>query len=113
MDELLQKFKIDRNTLSSDELATLDKWAKALQTTQLSVVDVKGYLEQMIVSLEKELHGYDNPPMTFANLFFRKRRDRHMSARLQNYILLRDFLTAPERARTYVEKQLGGFTAVK
>lgn len=113
MEDILQKFKIDRNTLSSDELEVLDRWAKALQTTQLSVVDVKSYINSMIETLERELHGHETPPMTFANLFFRKRRERHMSARLQNYILLRDFLTAPERARSYVEKQLGGFTTVK
>lgn len=111
MDELLQKFNIDRKTLTADEMVTLDKWAKALSTTQLSVVDVKQYLGTMIESLERELTGHDNPPVTFANLFFRGRRERHLKARLENYVLLRDFLTAPERARSYVEKQLGGFSA--
>ncbi len=109
MDELLQKFKIDRKTLTVDELATLDKWAKALSTTQLNVADVKQYLASMIESIERELTGHENPPMTFANLVFRGRRERHLKARLENYVLLRDFLTAPERARSYVEKQLGGF----
>lgn len=113
MEELLQKFNIDRKTLTADELATLDKWAKALSTQQLSVVDVKQYLATMIESLERELTGFENPPMTFANLLFRGRRERHLKARLQNYVLLRDFLTAPERARSYVEKQLGGFSAGK
>ena len=112
MKTLLQKFKIDRSTLTSDELATLDRWAKALNGAQVSVTDVKSYIDAMIVSLERELTGHENPPMTFANLFFRKRRERHLKARLENYILLRDFLTAPERARSYVEKQLGGFSAV-
>lgn len=110
MDELLQKFKIDRKTLTTDELETLDKWAKALSTQQLSLVDVKGYLGSMIETIERELTGHENPPMTFANLFFRSRRERHLKARLENYVMLRDFLTAPERARSYVEKQLGGFT---
>lgn len=110
MDELLQKFNIDRKTLNADELATLDKWAKALSTQQLSVADVKAYLATMIEALERELTGHENPPMTFANLVFRGRRERHLKARLQNYVMLRDFLTAPERARSYVEKQLGGFT---
>lgn len=113
MDELLQKFNIDRKTLTADELATLDKWAKALSTQQLGVADVKQYLATMIESCERELTGHDNPPVTFANLVFRGRRERHLKARLQNYVMLRDFLTAPERARSYVEKQLGGFTAGK
>lgn len=112
MDELLKKFKIDRTTLTADELATLDKWAKALSTQQLSVSDVKQYINQMIDGAERELVGHQNPPMTFANLFFRGRRERHLKARIENYVMLRDFLTAPERARAYVEKQLGGFTMV-
>lgn len=112
MDELLQKFKIDKSTLTADELATLDRWAKALSTAQISVADIKQYLSTMIESIERELTGHENPPMTFANLLFRGRREKHLKARLENYVLLRDFLTAPERARSYVEKQLGGFTAV-
>lgn len=110
MDDLLKKFNIDRNTLTADEIATLDRWAKALSTAQLSVQDVKQYLAQMIESVERELTGFENPPLTFASLFFRSRREVHLKARLHNYVLLRDFLTAPERARSYVEKQLGGFT---
>lgn len=111
MDEMLNKFGIKRETLNAEEIATLDKWAKALSVQQLHIGDVKNHVSAMIESLEKELHGYDGPPMTFANLFFRKRRERHMAARLQNYILLRDFLTAPEKARSYVEKQISSFKA--
>ena len=94
-------------------METLDRWSKALSTAQLSVVDIQGYISTMIESVERELTNYEKPPMTFANIVFRKRRDKHLRARLENYILMRDFLTAPERARSYVEKQLGGFTAVK
>lgn len=113
MDEILQKFNIDRKTLTTDEVETLDKWAKALSTQQMSLADIKGYLGTMIESIERELTGFENPPNTFANLFFRGRRERHLKARLQNYVLLRDFITSPERARQYVEKQLGSFTGVK
>ncbi len=111
MDELLKKFNIDRNTLTVSEIDTLDKWAKALAVQQLSLADVKGYIASMIESVERELTGHENPPITFANLVFRRRRERHLKARLQNYILFRDFLTSPERARSYVEKQLGSFSA--
>lgn len=113
MDEILQKFKIDRKTLTADEVETLDRWSKALSTKQLSLADIKVYLDTMIESIERELTGFENPPITFANLFFRGRRERHLKARLQNYVLLRDFITAPEKARKYVETQLGSFSGVK
>jgi len=106
MDELLQKFNINRSTLSRDEIETLNKWASALDKKQLTISDTKEYIDAMIKAIELELTGNETPPTTFANLVFRNRRERHMKARLQNYVLLRDFLTAPERARSYVEKQL-------
>lgn len=113
MNELLAKYNINRNSLTTDELITLEKWAKAITGKQISVYDVSQYINSMIEKLEMELHGYDTKPMTFANLFFSRRRNRHLEARLMNYVMLRDFLTAPERARSYVEKQLESFAPKK
>lgn len=109
MEELLTKFNIKKETLTADEKVTLQKWAETLSQKQLTPSEVLKYIESMISPLERELTGYENPPMSFANLIFRGRRERHIKARLQNYIMLRDFLTAPDRARSYVEKQLGNF----
>jgi hypothetical protein len=108
-EELLAKFNIKKDNLTQDERTTLQKWAEMVSQKQITPLEVKGYIEAMIPSLERELAGYDNPPMSFANLIFRGRRERHIKARLQNYLMLRDFLTAPDRARSYVEKQLGNF----
>ena len=108
MEEILRKFNIDRDSLNAVEMETLEKWSQALSQNILHVADVKTYIDAMIQSLEKELFN-DEAPMTFANLFFRKSRKRNKEARLHNYVLLRDFLTAPERARSFVEKQLNSF----
>ena len=108
MEEILRKFNIDRESLNSVEMETLEKWSKALSQNVLHVHDIKNYIDTMITSLERDLFS-DEAPMTFANLFFRKSRKRNQEARLKNYVLLRDFLTAPERARSIVEKQLSGF----
>jgi hypothetical protein len=109
MEDLLKKFNIDTKTLTQDELQTLDKWANALSQKTVSTQDIAEHVSTMIESIERELTGHENPPITFANLLFRGRRERHLKARLQNYVVLRDFLTAPQRARSYVEKQLVGF----
>lgn len=106
MDELLNRFGISRETLNEEERNTLDKWSKSLQTQQMTLHDVKNHLDAMINSLEKELFGYADAPLTFASLFFRKRKERFAQARLHNYMLLRDFIEAPEKARSFVEKQL-------
>lgn len=109
MDEILEKFGIKRETLNASEVETLDKWAKALSVQQLNIHDVKNHIQSMIEVLEKELFGHNDAPLTFASLFFRKRKERFAQARLHNYVLLRDFLTAPEKARSYVEKQVSSF----
>jgi hypothetical protein len=109
MDELLHKFNINRETLNEVEKETLERWSKSLNQNVLGIADVREYITTMIGSLERELYGFDNQPASFASLFFRKSKRKHAEARLHNYVLLRDFLTAPERARSYVEKQLNNF----
>jgi len=108
MEEILRKFNIDRDSLNAVEMETLEKWSKALSQNVLHIQDVRVYIDSMIASLERDLFT-DESPNTFANLFFRKSKRRNQEARLRNYVLLRDFLTAPERARSYVEKQLNSF----
>ncbi len=108
MDDLLRKFNIDPESLNTVERETLEKWSEALNKNVLRVADIETYVGSMINALERDLFS-DEAPMTFANLFFRKSRKRNQEARLKNYVLLRDFLTAPARARSIVEKQLSGF----
>lgn len=105
MEELLTKLGIDRDTLKAQEIETLDRWAKALSVSQQTPVDVKNYINDMITAIEREAFGHDTPK-TFTSFLFGRKRKRFLEARLYNYILLRDFLTAPDRARSYVEKHL-------
>lgn len=105
MEELFAKFGLKREELNTQELETLERWAQSLSQTQITIADLKNYLTEMITALERELSGHDYPK-GFVQLFFRRKRENHLKARLYNYILLRDFLIAPEKARSYVEKHL-------
>lgn len=109
MDELLNKLGISRETLTREERDTLERWAKQLSQQQIGVQEVKEYINQMITSIERELAGYETPA-SFTAFLFRGKRMRHLKARLYNYIMLRDFLTAPDRARSYVEKHISNIT---
>lgn len=104
-EDLLHKFGVDKNTLTTAELETLNGWQQALAKNELSVPSIATYIDGMIAGIEKELFDYENPAGIVALLFRRKRR-RNLEARLLNYILLRDFLRAPEKARRFVEAQL-------
>jgi len=105
IDDLLKKFGVDRSTLTSVELDTLDTWAKALQAKRLQPEDITGYVNAMIDSISRELTGYEEPK-SITSFLFRRKRHRSLEARLYNYIMLRDFLTSPEKAKKYVESQL-------
>ena len=105
MEEILRKMNIDRDSLNSMERETLERWSKNLQQSELSLANVKEYISGMIESLEREVAGHEYPK-GFTAFLFRKKRMRHLQARLYNYILLRDFLTSPEKARSYIEKHI-------
>lgn len=104
-DELLQKYGLTRDTLNSMEKETLERWAQSLATDKIGVKEVQEYINQMITGVERELAGHD-VPVGFTAWLFRGKRLRHLNARLYNYIMLRDFLTAPDKARSFVEKHI-------
>lgn len=103
--DLLAKYGLEYKDLTQDEIDTLEKWSKAFAQRTLTLPDIKKHLDTMIDSIEREITGYDSPPH-FTAWLWRKRRMRHLHARLANLIVLRDFCSAPERAQEYVEKQL-------
>jgi hypothetical protein len=109
IDDLLKKFNIDRSTLTSVEMDTLSSWAEALRQKRLMPDDVLAYVNSMIESLERELCGYEQPK-GLVGVLFRGKRHRHIEARLLNYLMLRDFLSSPERAQKYIEGQLKNLT---
>lgn len=112
MEELLLKYGIKKEELNAQELSTLKNWAEALQKNTISLVDVKTYLTDMIQSVERELVGYEYPK-SFSGFLFRRKRMRHMEARLYNYIMLRDFIVAPEKARSFIEKHINNLNLGK
>lgn len=104
-DELLSKYGLTRETLTSIERETLERWAKQMSIEKVGVPEVQKYINEMISSIERELSGHETPASLTAWLF-RGKRMKHLHARLYNYIMLRDFLTAPEKARLFVEKHI-------
>jgi len=96
LDEFLSKFGIKFETLEAEERKTLMGWLENLSRKQISLEDVKNYIRQMADSVAKELCEYELP----------KKKDIFLKARLRNYLLLLDFLTAPEKAKKSLENYL-------
>lgn len=102
LEELLAQFGLRREQLNPEEIATLSNWAATIPN-KLTLADVTVQLNALIEACERELA---EPPKDITAWLYRKRRQAHLIARLQNYLMLRDFITKPERARKFVEEQL-------
>lgn len=102
-EELLAQYGLKRDELNPDEIATLHTWASTLANNALTLRDVADHVSAMTESVERELA---EPPKSVVDWLFRKKRQAHLIARLQNYLMLRDFMTKPERARKFIEGQL-------
>lgn len=105
-DQLLTQIGMKHEDLSVQEMETLKQWAGNLETKQLNLHDVREYVHSMITTLERQLF---QEPDTIVGLLFRRKRNAHMMARLNNYLLLRDLLDSPAKARAEIEKQISRF----
>jgi len=109
---LLEKFNLKFEDLTPDELATLDQWAAKLQGAEITVKDVERFVEALIGTVSRELASTETPA-SFAALLFRGKRERFLKARLHNLLALRDFLSGPEKARAFVDRQLSQLASAK
>lgn len=96
MNKFLEKIGIPFEKLEEEERATLKKWLENLSRQQITLEDVKNYIRKMADSVAKEL----------CKSKLSKKQDIFLKARLRNYLLLYDFLTAPEKAKQSLEKYL-------
>jgi len=111
MDETLKLLGIDTRGVKYDDMneaerATLNSWIDSVKQEQLSVIDIKGYIQRLRSDVEEEL--YKTPETKRVWLFFTvANRDAILlKARLRNYMLLEDFLSGPDKARKAVERNL-------
>ena len=66
---------------------------------------VSGYLKSLIEAASKELSELKESTSFWTYLYGWK-KDFYLKARLKNYLILYDFLSAPEKARKYIEQSL-------
>lgn len=102
-DKVLVELGLKYEDLTSAERDTLNSWMQALQSNQMTIESVKGYITSMRDAVEQELEKSDNP----------KELDILLKARLKNYRLLDAFLTSPEKAKTAIERSLASFAVRK
>ena len=105
LQDVLLKKGISERDLAEEEIKTLRKWQEQLNNNKLGIEDVEDHINEMIIGLEKELISHKTPKNITA-LLFRNKRNKHLMARLQNYLLLRDMLETPKKMQQRMENQL-------
>jgi hypothetical protein len=105
LSNLLEKFNVNYEDLNAAEKETLDQWQKALAQKQLTLEGVKDHVRSLIEAVDRELADVKESTSLWSFLF-RRHQDIFLKARLKNYLMLYDFLTAPDKARKYIEQSL-------
>jgi hypothetical protein len=98
MDELLQRFNLKYEDLTSAERDQLHLWMEDLSKNELTIPKIRTYVAAMRDAVEIELTkaGHES------------KQDLLLKARLRNYMLLEAFLTSPEKAKQAIERSLSG-----
>jgi len=96
IDEILERLNLKYENLNQTERDTLYGWLEQLSSKNLTLEDVRGYIQQMMFAVQQELtevkHG--------------RKKDMLLKARLKNYMLLEAFLDSPEKAKKRLEAHL-------
>lgn len=95
-DKLLSQFGVSYEDLNTAEKETLHQWYQSLAKNELTIPRVIEFLDKLIKDVEKELARYD----------LNKTEDLFLKARLKNYLILHDFMSAPEKARKHIEESI-------
>jgi len=102
---LLEENGLKLEELNSAERETLEKWSQAWQRQEITPEKIRDMLVMLIEGVQKELANVSESTSFWSFLFHRK-KDIFLKARLKNYLMLKDFLTGPERARKFIEENL-------
>lgn len=105
LSQLLEKYHVKYEDLNSAERETLNTWLSALSNKTLTLENVKEYIKNLITAVEKELADVKETTSLWSFLTNRK-KDIFLKARLKNYLILQDFLTAPDKAQKHIEQSL-------
>jgi hypothetical protein len=102
---LLEKLNVSYEDLNTAEKETLSQWQKSLASKEITVEGIKDHVRTLIEAVERELADVQESTSAWKWISNRK-KDIFLKARLKNYLMLHDFLSAPEKARKYIEQSL-------
>ena len=108
IDSLLKRIdpNIKYEDLNFSERETLTSWLKQLETKKLTLEMVKEHIRNLIRAVEVELIDTPEFERIWGIFPIASRKHLLLKARLKNYLLIENMLSANERAKKAIEQQL-------
>lgn len=125
IDDILGKYDLSYQELSNAEKETLRQWTQVLESNQLTVGSVRGYINSMKISIQNDLSTMkqETPTswLTFITLFipfyglikkwYQDQNRIYLEARLRNLMLIEAFLSSPKQARAAIDRAVAGMAS--
>ena len=125
IDDILQKIGYKYEDLTIAERETLIQWTQVLDSNQLDVDSVRGFVHSLKQSVQAELETYKQETpgswisllslfLPFHGLIKKWYQDEHklyLEARLRNLMLIDSFLIGPKKAREALDRAIAGIVS--
>lgn len=82
--------------LNVEEKKTLEQWQKVLNKEDITIKDLKEFINSQVIMITEQLLTYDNT----------KDKDIYLKAQLRNFRMLLAFIDSPEKAKEYLERYI-------
>lgn len=103
--EYLQKHNLKYEQLNYLEKQTLEDTISFVEKHELNLEQFKDKMRELIDAVSEELAQF-NQPATIWEYLFRPKRQEYLRARLKNYLILYNILTAPAKAKKLLEERI-------
>lgn len=122
IDDILGKIGLKYEDLTISERETLVEWTKVLDSNQLDVDTVRGFVHSLKGAVQSELETMkQETPQSFVSLlalfipfyglikkWYQDERKLYLEARLRNLMLLESFLIGPKKAKEALDRAIAG-----
>jgi hypothetical protein len=101
---LLENYGLSYKDFRGDEKEELIRMVSQTEAQNITLNDFLEHLTKLIAVVEDELTSYE--PKTILELLWRKKRRNALDARLRCYVLMRNFIVAPIKAREAISRAI-------
>lgn len=109
--KILQDYGLSYQDFRIDERTELERMVTQAEMQQITLGDFKDHLDKLIAVVEDELTSYE--VKTPIEWLWRNKRRNALDARLRCYVMMRNFIVAPDKAREAITRAIAKVAEAK